>query len=424
MNTTADSVPAWKKLGLKVKNDSDNTEISVEHLGSAEVTKKQIKRLNQRKRTLDKVTDDAKKPPKRQKLPKDQKRPPPEKDQLAYLRQYHSDRSNWKFSKQKQNWILKNIETIPSLYEKALQVYIEGLQGGSRERVISELQDTLQKWNNHYEKVNASINGEIEEKKVNSPEEKDNTIKDRSTDENGEQIEQAEDKEVPNLSFAKRCATLLHVIGEEITAKGIDILNEDIESSLTTEHLVEDSNEIESSDSSNPSVLLVESVEVNGIGESPRHVKICEKIQKERNSTLNSQVLDDRALSKSKDEVNFDDITESDGLAGAKSGSKGISDEPEKEIDTSENNKREKHIKKRKRNNSSESIDIDKNTSYEINEPNAKLPQADKQELKKDKEHRKDKDQRKKSKKVKKESKKLKKVKKESKKTKEEGKKD
>jgi len=58
---------------------------------------------------------------------------------LEYLDQYRSDRSRWKFNKNRETWILKHIfsETdIPPEYDIALAQYIHGLQGsGARERL-------------------------------------------------------------------------------------------------------------------------------------------------------------------------------------------------------------------------------------------------------------------------------------------------
>jgi hypothetical protein len=57
---------------------------------------------------------------------------------LAYLRQYHEDRANWKFNKNHQNHILKNlfdIDAVPLEYAPSVYEYIKGLQGGVRTRL-------------------------------------------------------------------------------------------------------------------------------------------------------------------------------------------------------------------------------------------------------------------------------------------------
>jgi hypothetical protein len=63
---------------------------------------------------------------------------------LVYLQQYHSDRANWKFSKNKETWLQKHIlslDHIPSSYDSALRSYISGLQSQatkSRVRAVAE----------------------------------------------------------------------------------------------------------------------------------------------------------------------------------------------------------------------------------------------------------------------------------------------
>jgi hypothetical protein len=57
---------------------------------------------------------------------------------LAYLRQYHEDRAHWKFNKNHQNHILKNVfdlNAIPSDHVPLIYEYIRGLQGGVRTRL-------------------------------------------------------------------------------------------------------------------------------------------------------------------------------------------------------------------------------------------------------------------------------------------------
>ncbi|KAF2006033.1 hypothetical protein P154DRAFT_423256 [Amniculicola lignicola CBS 123094] len=60
---------------------------------------------------------------------------------LAYLSQYHGDRSHWKFNKAKQNDILDNalnVFRIPEEYSEALSEYVKGLKGAG---VINRLVD-------------------------------------------------------------------------------------------------------------------------------------------------------------------------------------------------------------------------------------------------------------------------------------------
>lgn len=139
--------PAWKRLGLKVKNVVENDPLSVTHLEGSK-PKKQSKKVEEpsKKRPAEEDPKKQKKAPKRKKLPKNERPPPPEKDQLAYLRHFSKDRDSWKFSKQKQNWVLRNIEHIPDDYEGYLFEYVGTMKGGSRERVASEMKEVVEKW--------------------------------------------------------------------------------------------------------------------------------------------------------------------------------------------------------------------------------------------------------------------------------------
>jgi hypothetical protein len=57
---------------------------------------------------------------------------------LDYIKQYHEDRASWKFNKNHQNHLLKNIfdlNVIPSDYAHLIYYYVRGLQGGVRTRL-------------------------------------------------------------------------------------------------------------------------------------------------------------------------------------------------------------------------------------------------------------------------------------------------
>lgn len=66
---------------------------------------------------------------------------------LEYLSQYHSARSTWKFSKNRETWLLKHIFSatdVPRAYEIPLARYIHGLQGvNARERLRTESEKQL-----------------------------------------------------------------------------------------------------------------------------------------------------------------------------------------------------------------------------------------------------------------------------------------
>ncbi|QFZ31102.1 hypothetical protein EJF16_10696 [Clavispora lusitaniae] len=206
-------VPAWKRLGLQVKDEvSEDPLATTTHLEHDNVTNKIAKSLN-RKRRLEEQKDGAKKPPKRVKVPKSERKPPPEKDQLAYLRQYAEDKDNWKFSKQKQNWLLKNIESIPQNYEASLILYVEGIQGGARTRLVEQLKQVVEKWNAVAQavedRVNAQLYGTGEEKK--------------DENETKEEKEETKEESGPSKEYAIRCNKLLAAISEEeIVLKGVE----------------------------------------------------------------------------------------------------------------------------------------------------------------------------------------------------------
>lgn len=121
--------PAWKRAGLKRASTATET---YDPLAAG------------LKRSADRGPI---KPPKRIKQPKSERSPGPVPDQLVYLRQYSENREEWKFSKQKQNWILKNLFDISSDYNDAIIKYVEGIQGGSRTRVLEAAEKIVDNWN-------------------------------------------------------------------------------------------------------------------------------------------------------------------------------------------------------------------------------------------------------------------------------------
>jgi hypothetical protein len=68
---------------------------------------------------------------------------------LQYLSQYHTARSNWKFNKNREIWILKHALSeadIPKSYDVALARYVHGLKGaGARDRLKTACVDMLKK---------------------------------------------------------------------------------------------------------------------------------------------------------------------------------------------------------------------------------------------------------------------------------------
>lgn len=290
------NVPAWKKIGLKIKEDVQDDPIALTtHIEDVQVTNKQAKKLNKQKRKLEESNNDDKKAPKRVKLPKSERAPPPEKDQLAYLRQYENDKSNWKFSKQKQNWILKNIKNIPKDYEAALQSYLEGLQGGSRKRVVDDLMEVVKKWNKAAEDAEARVEREIQ-RQLSGETTKDSDDEDEEKTEDKKAKRQTSESEetVPDYDYAKRCGVLVKILNDEdIELKGIAISDDDIkiggigqESEELTDAIekikqTNDKEEEEEADNKeNDNIqdnLTIDEVEVSGLSKSDGHIDRIER---------------------------------------------------------------------------------------------------------------------------------------------------
>ncbi|CAK7896175.1 hypothetical protein CAAN1_03S02322 [[Candida] anglica] len=292
----SDNVPAWKKIGLKIKEPSNEDNLTVTHLESSTITTKQAKKLNKQKRKAEESAsnDGEKKPPKRVKLPKGSRAPPPEKDQLAYLRQYHTDKDNWKFSKQKQNWILKNIRGIPQDYEVALSAYLEGLQGNSRQRIVEELQKVVKQWNQLADEAEAKVMAQLE-KRTNT--EAKESSKKGEDDEDDEEVDEESKKKAakaleedskkknetdapPDYDYAVRCRVLIKALtDEEVELKGVESMEEtksdDEESSepeeeSSTEPVQEaqvNEEKVETSSEPLEDNLIVDTVEVSGYPE-------------------------------------------------------------------------------------------------------------------------------------------------------------
>lgn len=245
-------IPAWKKLGLKVKNSVENDPLAIAaHIGSADTesivkenakkrklesennseTPKSAKEIKNRKKGKD--NDRTQKAPKRQKLPKDQRKPPPEKDQLHYLKQFNEDKDNWKFSKQKQNWIIKNIRDIPDDYEDYLFNYLKTIQGGSKDRLIQDLKSVIESWNKLAEEAEKILKERLNEdehenesrrrNRLNEAENEENEDKDgkdgknkkNAKNEKPKKKEQLKKESPPDYDYAVRARELYLLLADE-----------------------------------------------------------------------------------------------------------------------------------------------------------------------------------------------------------------
>lgn len=218
------SIPAWKRAGLRVKaeQEAEDEALSTKRIESDDLTSKQIKKIsNKRKLQDDTKHKTNKKPPKRVKLPKKERAPPPVKDQLTYLKQFHEDKEKWKFNKLKQNWILKNIKEIPADYEEALVCYLGTLQGGSRDRLVPELKEVINKWNAQYEEAEKKIEEQLAKKLEGGEPEKEKEEETKDKDDEKKDDEKKEEEETVNLEYAVRCkAILVQLVDEDIEVKG------------------------------------------------------------------------------------------------------------------------------------------------------------------------------------------------------------
>lgn len=251
----SEHIPAWKRIGLKVQEELQNDPLALtEHLESGKVTNKQAKQLSKRKRAVEASTNadgtTEKKPPKRVKLPKSERGPAPEKDQLAYLKAYTDDLPNWKFSKQKQNWILKHIRVIEDKYEQYLVKYLVGLQGGSRDRLVEELKKVMESWNiaqQEYKKKLLEAKDRVERAEEAKKEEEAKASKEleeitKSKRKSKQQPQKkAEEVESVDADYALRARKIvLAITEEEITLEGIDNADEEEKKEEGSEETKED----------------------------------------------------------------------------------------------------------------------------------------------------------------------------------------
>lgn len=203
--------PAWKRAGLTQKAKP------------AEVYNP-IATGNKRVSDDGPGTGTSKTAPKRPKIPKSERGPPPEPDQLAYLRCYHENRDKWKFSKQKQNWIIRQVWEIPDEYSEALLVYLEGLQGASRPRLVEASSEIISRWNSIMteDSDSESDNESGKEEDTNSDrgeqksDDKEDTKEEKEEkDANDETKESKEDKEQKPLT--QKMAERAQLIVEKLT---------------------------------------------------------------------------------------------------------------------------------------------------------------------------------------------------------------
>ncbi|CAR30590.1 RNA-binding ribosome assembly factor RBP95 [Lachancea thermotolerans CBS 6340] len=191
-----DHIPAWKRIAIKSQSPEqtpDETALNVTtHLATANLSKREKRRIIRGEPEGGKAKKAANpnKKQKKDKLPREERNLHKEevlKDQLRYLIDFYREKvgklpatvyehkpvraqlgdpqvedaeeasadagvvSVWKFSKQKQNWLLKHIlddVQIPACYDDLLYSYFKDLKGGARaglEQACRELLDRNEK---------------------------------------------------------------------------------------------------------------------------------------------------------------------------------------------------------------------------------------------------------------------------------------
>ncbi|CAL9729966.1 hypothetical protein MOUN0_I03356 [Monosporozyma unispora] len=276
-------IPAWKRILSKKQNISSSFNPVTEdplnvttHLATGSLTRKEKKQIiNKSNTTLNakknKVHKKTKKDRKKEKLPKAERELRKNKvlkDQLRYLIEFYrfkkdkklpellytleSVKSNypedldnevdeskdvvdiWKFSKQKQNWLIKhilNLDEVPSHYDDLLISYFQDIQGRSRNELLDKARSIITEWNKYAieqeEKIKGIVEGNDEE--AEKKEEKDGAAKDES-DETEEDKTKTEEKPeelpMPNKARVSRSYKLVKAManGDE-TLSSIELKN-------------------------------------------------------------------------------------------------------------------------------------------------------------------------------------------------------
>ncbi|QLG71360.1 hypothetical protein HG535_0B04000 [Zygotorulaspora mrakii] len=260
---TDQHIPAWQRIVIKQQQgktedndfiDEDPLNVTT-HLATGTLTKKEKKRiingrsLETSKKITKKKADANRRRDKLTKEEREDKRAKTVlKDQLRYLIEFHlhkisdeipkelhalpnvqsnypkhmlDDRKKkdtvieiWKFSKQKQNWLIKHfftISEIPVEYDDILMNYFADLKSDFlRNSLTSKCWDKVKEWNDFAEKEEENIKHIVEaDEKEDSTEEQKN-----ESDGKKEQKSDAEKEELivpPNKDIVSRCVKLLGI---------------------------------------------------------------------------------------------------------------------------------------------------------------------------------------------------------------------
>jgi hypothetical protein len=247
------SEPAWKRLGLKVKavishdplavvtrdDRIENKEKKTQKIDEKKKDRENKSEFKKRKLTQDNNNNNKdKKPPKRAKIPKSERIENNNvvKDQLKYMRQFSTDHDNWKFSKQKQNWIIKNIRTIPDEYEEDMTKYLLSVQGGSRDRIVQDMKNVVNEWNMMVLAAEEQMKKDLEENDNDNDNDDDDDKEEERKDLNKankankkeakkgkKDVKKQDKKEVVDYDYAVRACSLYKAFtGDDLSMSGIE----------------------------------------------------------------------------------------------------------------------------------------------------------------------------------------------------------
>lgn len=131
--------PLFNEWDLELANTNLDTPSGADAVESSKLLKKQKKRnrASADQATFDRPSERA------DSIPQSKGEP----DYVRYLRDFHDNRSSWKFNKKKQTEVLKHLfdfSRLPPDLDAAILHYLSGLQGaGARQRVIESATEVL-----------------------------------------------------------------------------------------------------------------------------------------------------------------------------------------------------------------------------------------------------------------------------------------
>lgn len=252
-------IPAWQRIKIKQEqNQKETSDFADEdplnittHLATGSLTKREKQKLIRGDNSTSKIVKKrTKSNRKKEKLAKDVrdeiKRKTVLKDQLRYLIDFYLEKVSeklpdevysmenvktnypeerlkkskdkdlevidvWKFSKQKQNWLIKhffNIQQLPRQYDELLMQYFKDLKGETLKQSISEkCHNKIEEWNSYVERELEKMKKIVE---GSDQEEDSEAAKDTEKQVSEDTKQKEQEPEVPpNKDIASRCLRLL-----------------------------------------------------------------------------------------------------------------------------------------------------------------------------------------------------------------------